>query len=300
MANDRADFAPEIRNSSWWSGDSRRAVNGHAVDVILEKQGKKEIADLSNVEAVQMGHVMQPVIGRLFQDRHKIELKDADYAITHPKHDWMRSHFDFISADGRVLVEAKNYNAGVRNQFDADANRIPDADFAQLVHECACHSIDRIFLAVLFGGSEFVTIEFNISDAQKDELIQKMSVFWAHCKTMTVPDPQTIEQTKLVYPKSTEESLVATAQIEMVVNQLRELKSNIKFLEGQQEQLEVALRNAMGDRAEIVTFAGETLVTWRSSKSSKRFSSELFKQAMPDMYEKFVIEQPGSRRFLVK
>jgi hypothetical protein len=56
----------------------------------------------------------------------------------------------------------------------------------------------------------------------------------------------------------------------------------------------------MGDKGEIVSISGDTLVTWRSAKTSKRFSSDLFKQAMPDIYEQFVIEQPGSRRFLVK
>ena len=150
--NNQQDFAPEVRNSAIWSGDSRKVANGKAVDVILEKQGKKPLPDLSHVEAVQMGHTMQPIIGRLAQDRLKIELKDADYAITHSKHDWFRSHFDFVSADGSVLVEAKNYNAAVRNNFDPDTNRVPDADYAQLVHEAACHGIQKIYLAVLFGG----------------------------------------------------------------------------------------------------------------------------------------------------
>ena len=300
MANDRADFAPGVRNSAWWSGDSRMAANGRAVDVILTKQGKRDAPDLSDVEAVQMGHVMQPVIGRLFQDKHKIELKDADYAITHPKHDWMRSHFDFISADGTVLVEAKNYSAGVRNKFDADANRIPDADLAQLIHESACHNINRIFLAVLFGGNEFVTIEFDITEGMKDDLVQRMAKLWAYCKTDTLPPAETIEQTKLVYPSSTDETIVATQNIEVAVAQLKQYKANIKALEEQSEALEVAIRNTMGDKSEIVSVSGETLVTWRSSKSSKRFSSDLFKQAMPDIYEQFVIEQPGSRRFLVK
>lgn len=300
MANDRTDFAPEVRNSAWWSGDSRRAVNGRAVDAILEKQGKKPLADLSDVEAVQMGHIMQPVIGRLFQDKHKIELKDADYAITHNKHNWLRSHFDFISADGSVLVEAKNYNSGVRSRFDADANRIPDADFAQLVHESACHNINRIFLAVLFGGNEFVTFEFQITEDMKDDLIQKMAKFWAYCKTDTLPPAETIEQTKIVYPTSTTGTVVATQNIEMAIQQLKQIKANIKAFEDQGEQIEVAVRNLMQDRDEIVSVSGETLVTWRSSKSSKRFSSDLFKQAMPDIYEQFVIEQAGSRRFLVK
>ena len=300
MANDRNDFEPGVRNSAWWSGDSRMAANGRAVDVILTKQGKREAPDLSDVEAVQMGHVMQPVIGRLFQDKHKIELKDADYALTHPKHDWMRSHFDFISADGTVLVEAKNYSAGVRNKFDADANRIPDADLAQLIHESACHSVNRIFLAVLFGGNEFVTIEFDITEGMKDDLVQRMAKLWAYCKTDTLPPAETIEQTKLVYPSSTDETIVATQNIEVAVAQLKQYKANIKALEDQSEALEVAIRNTMGDKSEIVSISGDTLVTWRSSKTSKRFSSDLFKQAMPDIYEQFVIEQPGSRRFLVK
>ena len=300
MANDRNDFEPGVRNSAWWSGDSRMAANGRAVDVILTKQGKRDAPDLSDVEAVQMGHVMQPVIGRLFQDKHKIELKDADYAITHPKHDWMRSHFDFISADGTVLVEAKNYSAGVRNKFDADANRIPDADLAQLIHESSCHNINRIFLAVLFGGNEFVTIEFDITESMKDDLVQRMAKLWAYCKTDTLPPAETIEQTKLVYPSSTDETIVATQNVEVAVAQLKQYKANIKALEDQSEALEVAIRNTMGDKSEIVSISGDTLVTWRSSKTSKRFSSDLFKQAMPDIYEQFVIEQPGSRRFLVK
>ena len=300
MANAQSDFAPEVRNSAWWSGDSRMAANGRAVDAILTKQGKREIPDLSDNEAVQMGHVMQPIIGRLFQDRHKMELKEADYALTHPTESWFRSHFDFISADGRVLVEAKNYNAGVRNKFDADTNRIPDADYAQLVHECACHGIDRIFLAVLFGGQEFVTFEFNISQAERDELVQKMAKLWAFCKTDTLPPAESIEQTKLIYPTSTEDALVATQQIEIAVAQLKQYKASIKALEDQAEAVEVAIRNAMGERGSITTYSGETLVTWRASKPSKRFSTDLFKQAMPDIYEKFIVEQPGSRRFLVK
>ena len=300
MANDRQDFAPEVRNSAWWSGDSRKAANGRAVDAILEKQGKKQIPDLSGVEAVQMGHVMQPVIGRLFQDKHKMELKDADYSLTHPKHDWFRSHFDFISADGTVLVEAKNYNAGVRNKFDADTNRIPDPDYAQLVHECACHGIDRIFLAVLFGGQEFVTFEFNIGEAQKDDLIQRMAKLWAFCKTDTLPPAETIEQTKLMYPQSSEDALIANQQLELAVAQLKQYKASIKAMEDQSEALEVAIRNAMGEKGSIMSFTGETLVTWRTSKPSMRFNTDLFKQAMPDIYQQFVVEQPGSRKFLVK
>ena len=60
MANDRNDFLPEVRNSAWWSGDSRMAANGRGNDAVLEKLGVKERPDLSEIEAVQMGHVCSP------------------------------------------------------------------------------------------------------------------------------------------------------------------------------------------------------------------------------------------------
>lgn len=298
--NDQADFTPQVRNSAIWSGDSRKVANGKMVDVILEKQGKKPLPDLSDVEAVQMGHVMQPTIGRLAQQRLGIELKDADYALTHSNHDWFRSHFDFVSSDGHTLVEAKNYNAAVRSKFDPESNRIPAADYAQLVHEAACHNVNRIFLAVLFGGQEFHTFEFNISDAEKDDLIKKMAQVWGHVKAGTTPPAETIEQTKIIYPSSSTAVVTATQQVELAIAQLRDVKNQIKHLEATEEQIEVAVRNLMGECQEIRTVDGQTLVSWKSSKGSKRFSSTLFQQAMPDIYEQFVIEQSGSRRFLLK
>ena len=80
MANDRNDFLPEVRNSAWWSGDSRMAANGRGNDAVLQKLGVMERPVLSEVEAVQMGHVMQPIIGQLAQQKLGIELKEAPLA----------------------------------------------------------------------------------------------------------------------------------------------------------------------------------------------------------------------------
>lgn len=300
MANDRDDFLPEVRNSAWWASDTRQVMNGKAVEVVMQKQGKIEPPDLSQVEAVQMGHVMQPIIGRLAQDKLKMELKDADYPLTHPDHPWLRSHFDFISADGRVLVEAKNYNINTRNKFDADTNRIPPADYAQILHEATVHRVDRVVLAVLFGGQEFQTFDFTFTDEEKENLIKEMAVYWGHVKADTLPEPQSLEATKLIYPKDNGQSMIATQAVEAAIAQLKEIKGVIKQYEEKAEQIEVALRASMQDYADILSITGETLVTWRSAKSSKRFNSDLFKQSMPGVYEEFVVEMPGSRRFLVK
>ena len=153
---------------------------------------------------------------------------------------------------------------------------------------------------MLFGGQEFCTFEFNITDAEKDDLIKKMATVWGFCQAGTLPPAETIEQTKIMYPESNSAALVATQQVEMAIAQLKDIKNQIKHLESAEENIEVQIRNLMGSAEEIRAVDGTSLVTWKSAKSSKRFSADLFKQGMPDIYEKFVIEQPGSRRFLVK
>ena len=300
MANDRADFAPEIRNGAWWSGDSRKAANGRGNEAVLEKLGLKERPNLDGVEAVRMGHVMEPVIGRLAQDKLKLELKEAPYALTHPKETWLRSHFDFISADGRTLVEAKNYNAAVRNKFDAEANIIPHADMAQIIHEATVHQVDRVVLAVLFGGQEFCTFDFTITPEQKEALIKDMARFWGAVETKTPLDPETTEQTKLIYSKDNGSTVYANAQVERAVHQLKNCKAQIKELEESEEQLLTALQGFMREGSELLGVDGKVLATWKASKASKRFQADLFRAAMPDIYDQFVMETAGSRRFLVK
>jgi len=294
------DFLPEVRNAAWWSGDSRLAANGRAADAILVKQGKKQPPDLSEVEEVQMGKVMEPTIARLFQDKHRIELKDADYVLSHKTEPWFKSHFDYLSADGRILVECKNYNAGVLSKFDEETNMVPAPDMAQLVHEAACHNVDEIYLAVLFGGQKSRTVHFTITQEMKDELVKELAKFWGIVVSNAEPQASDVESTKLIWPISSEETATATGAVEQACSVLSEYKARIKQLETEAEKVEVAIREYMGAKGSLVTVDGKTLVTWRNSKPSKKFASDLFQQAMPDVYQKFVIEMPGSRRFLLK
>ena len=300
MANDRNDFLPEVRNSAWWSGDSRMAANGRGNDAVLQKLGVMERPDLSEVEAVQMGHVMQPVIGQLASAKLGIELKEADYALTHPKETWLRSHFDFISADGQTLVEVKNYNASVRNKFDSEANIIPQADMAQLIHEAAVHNLSDIVLAVLFGGQNFEVFRFTIEEGQKEQLIKDMAKFWSSVASKQLPEPETTEQAKLIYSVSAPTSITAPQALEQMCQALQYTKDQLKKWEDEEEKLKLEIQKFMGVNSELVTLDGRVLATWKSAKGSMKFDAKLFEQSMPDLYKSYVREVAGSRRFLVK
>ena len=296
-----SDFSPETRNSAIWSGDSRKVANGKANEVILTKQGKLEIEDISHVEAVQMGHVMEPVIGRLAQQKLGVELTKIEESLTHAKHPWFKSHFDFAGKQGSktFLVEAKNYNASVRNKFDV-SGLAPAADVAQLVHEAAVFGVDLVYLAILFGGQEFVLIPFTITDEQKEDLIKQMAVIWGHAQAGTTLPPEDLEQVKLLYPTSTESIKTASASVEQACMALAQIKANIKVLEAQEEQYDTLVRGYMQDKDTLTTIDGKVLATWKSSKPSIKFDAKLFQESMPDIYKQFMREMPGSRRFLLK
>ena len=296
-----SDFSATTRNSAIWSGDSRKVANGKANEVILTKQGKIEIEDISHVEAVQMGHVMEPVIGRLAQAKLGTELVKIEESLTHAKHPWFKSHFDFAGKQGgkSFLVEAKNYNVSVRGKFDV-AGICPPADMAQLVHEAAVYGVDMVYLAILFGGQEFLLIPFNITDEQKEDLVKQMAVVWGHAQAGTTLPPEDLDQVKLLYPQGSEHAKTASASVEQACLALAQIKANIKALEAQEEQLQTLVSGYMGEASVLSTIEGQVLATWKNAKASPKFDSKLFQSAMPDIYGQFVRDIPGSRRFLLK
>lgn len=296
-----SDFSPEARNSAWWSGDSRLAANGKANEAILIKQGKMPRPDLSGIEAVQMGHVMEPVIGRLAQAKLGIELTKLEDALAHSKETWLRSHFDFVGTqDGKpILVEAKNYRAAAAQNFDAEAGVVPAADLAQCVHEAAVYGCDTVYLAVLFGGNEFQLFPLQISEEQKVEHIKQMAVYWGHVVAGTVGPAETTAQARLIYQDDGSVKQ-ATAWAEDLCARMAHIKGNIKLWEDQEEEVAVHLQRYLSQASTLLSVDGKVLATWKAAKASKRFSATLFEQAMPDIYKQFVVEQPGSRRLLLK
>jgi len=298
----RSDFSAEVRNSAWWSGDSRKAANGKAGEVVLTKLGMLPIPDLSQVEAVQMGHVMEPVIGRLAQAKLGVELNKIEDGLAHRTNPWLRSHFDFVGElDGQqILVEAKNYGAHQRNKFEPDNGIVPAADYAQCLHEATVFGVDTVYLAVLFGGQEFTLTKLTFSEQEKDEFVKRMAVYWGHVQAKNPLPPEDLEQVKALYRTDSGASRTASAALEVAVANLKAVKANIKALEQQEETLSTLIQGYMQDNSTLLSVEGEVLATWKAAKASKRFSAESFKQAMPAIYEQFVQEVPGSRRFLVK
>ena len=150
-------FAPEERQSAWWATDSRRAVSGQLLDVLLEKRGEKERADLSGIEAVQMGLFLESAIGKLWEESTGISVRDLDVAGTHSTEPWLRAHGDFWTGD-KGLLEVKNFGDHQFKKYpdmDDHWTKLPEQDIVQCIHEATVFDVPHIYFAVLFGGQRF-------------------------------------------------------------------------------------------------------------------------------------------------
>ena len=298
-----SDFDHSVRKQAWWSGDTRKAASGKANEAILQKLDMMEVPDLSDNESVQMGHVMEPVIGRLAEQKLNVQLTKVEEFRTHPKESWLRSHFDFAGVENgqTILVECKNYNAAVRSKFDAEAGVIPAADMAQLVHEAAVFGVQKVYLAVLFGGQEFFLAPFHIADSQKEDLIKQMAVYWAAVQSRTPLPPETAKEASLLFPTATPATtILADSTLEELASQLFRVNHERKQLETEEDKLKAKIQQRMQDKAALVDIAGNVLATWKNDKASMKFDSKLFQQSMPDIYKQFMREVPGPRKFLIK
>lgn len=295
------DFSQESRASAWWATDSRRAVSGHLIDVLLEKRGEKERDDLSEVEAVQMGLKMQPVIAKLFEEATGIGTQELEIAGTHKTEPWLRAHFDFQTSDGGLL-EVKNFNAALINKYSEpdEPLKLPEADYIQCLHEACVYDVDHVYFAVLFGGQRFRWWKLEFDSFQKEDFVKRAAAWWAMCVNKTLPPAETPDQARAVFRADDGMGIIANAQVEQACQQLKALKEQIKALEEREAQYTTALQNFMGNKAILETMAGDTLATWKTAKSSKKFDADLLKKAMPNIYDQFCVEKNGSRRFLLK
>jgi len=104
----------------------------------------------------------------------------------------------------------------------------------------------------------------------------------------------------MVYKLDSGKDLVATQTIEQKLAELKRIKAALKPLEAEEKKLTADVQSYMLENAQLLSTDGSVLATWKTSKPSMKFSEALFAQSMPEMHAKFIVEQPGSRRFLVK
>jgi putative phage-type endonuclease len=284
-----------------------------AVDVWMEKTGK-EIAIRDSLP-LRFGQFAEEFVASEYSLATGLSLASHDFAVVHPDYQYMHGHIDrfvlngdtpLIGEDGRItasrILECKTANPFAQSEWgEAGSDQVPLPYLVQCVWYMMLTNIDRTDLAVLFGNADFRIYEIT-RDLELEQMVVERAIgFWEDHVLKDIPPPASSESDyKTLFGKSTlSKSIEAPAQTCELIKRLNALNEHVEQYEAEISQIKQSIMGQMQD-AEILTFNGKTLATWKAPKPSLRLDAKRLTEEHPDLVHQYQVPIQNSRRLVIK
>ena len=259
----------------------------------LQKTGQAEPPNLDDAEPVQWGNVLEDPVAKEFARRLGIRLAKVNATLQHKDFPFMLGHLDRRVVGAPEIVEIKTVRG-----LDDDAPR-PDHVY-QVRHYMAVTNMLRAHIVYLVAGQTLKHYIIERDGKIEQDMIAREREFWQHVESHTPPPVMSALDARLLFEQGTEATTLADAKVMEAAARLRELRAYAKTLEGEIETCQAAIMAGMGDASTLLDAEGRTLATWKSAKPSRSFDRARFEKEQPELAERYMVERPGSRRFLLK
>jgi putative phage-type endonuclease len=256
--------------------------------------------------AMRAGHYLEDAVTLFWQDetgRQVIKSSASDLIYVHPEKDFLRVSPDRTfwipgmsrNDDNKGVLECKT------TQMVVDPEDLPQTWFCQIQYQLGVMQKEQGSIAWLQAGREFGYKDIRFVPDFFEWIIDEAEKFWfVNVQGMVEPSLTTSEDVLIKYASHFNgKSVEAPEGLVYSLTQLRDVKDQIKDLEAQKDSIEEQTKMYMMD-AEALVYSGQTLATWKSAKGSEKFDAKSFEKEHPDLYSKFLVSTPGSRRFLLK
>ena len=280
------------------------------------------LADDSETEAMFFGTHLEPAIASAFAERTGWGLVDLKVTQRHPELDWMLASPDRLIAPssepptpkvGSGLLELKNVSAYKADEWTAAE---PDADgilrggeapamyLAQVQHQHAVLGTTWGYLCALLGGNKLCIVEVPRDEEFVSMLVAAEEEFWtSYVQTRTPPpidgaEPTTEALVRMFSESDPEAEVELDEAIARAAADYRRASEAVKAAEARKAEAGNRLREFLGE-AEVGTYRGTKLVSWKPPKPSKRVDLDALRADFPEVAEKVTKEVPGDRRLLV-
>ena len=203
-----------------------------------------------------------------------------------------------VGADSPGILECKTTSSWMVKLW---GDGVPLHYYAQIQHQLNVCGYKWGYIAVLVDGWDFKYYPIKHDHDYCKYAENLLKEFWNdNVLQQTPPDPISAKETLQQFPKSLIGTQIkATETIRKNWDDLVNVRSNKKSWSDKEEHLKEVLQIYMKD-SEALMDGSDILATWKSDKDGFKFDESSFKKAHPDLHKKFLIDTPGSRRFLVK
>ena len=300
----------EITHDAWLAarlkgigGSDAAAVCGlsrysSALDVWLQKTGRKPATP--DNEAMAWGRLLEPVVRAEFARRTGLTVKECPYILQSRENPFMLANVDgiVVEKDGtKSVLEIKTTGSFTTAKDIEDG--LPVEWFCQVQHYMTVTGLPKAYVVVLIGGNK---LQWQVVE-RDEETIQTIVAlehhFWNEYVLKDVPPPvdaNSGDALALLYPTSTEASVVLPTEADELVAQYLEIKKAEDELKAAKAETENKLKALLKEAESGIAPNGYT-VAWKSYSQSRLDSTKL-KAAHADIVNQFTTTVNG-RKFSV-
>jgi len=282
------------------------------VDVWMEKTGK-EVAARDSLP-LRFGQFAESFVASEYALATGLALATHDAAVVHPEYSYMHGHIDrfvlsgdlpLICSDGQInasrILECKTANPFAQSVWgEAGSDQVPLPYLVQCIWYMAITGIEQADLAVLMGNADFRIYEIHRDLELEEMVIDRARVFWEeHVLKDIPPAAQRESDLKILFPRSTPKAVEAKKETCELIAKMKDIQAKVESYEQEISQIKQQVMAEMQD-AEVLTYGGQVLATWKTPKPSTRLDTKKLTEEHPELIAPYQIQVPNSRRFVVK
>jgi putative phage-type endonuclease len=231
-----------------------------------EKTGLVAQPDLSEVERVQMGILLEDVVAKramvkygwkLRKINNRIEARGIPYPAA--------AQIDRLLVGQDENVEIKTTDASMAPEWGVeDTAEIPPAYYAQIQHGLMCTSRKVSWAVVLIGGNKVRRYRIERDNEFIRNLQAAEESFWRSVLERIPPEPLTIEEAGQVWRNAPAAPVFGTPANAAQVAEYMVLNDEIRMLETRQESVRLEIEAVMRDIGDSLVVQGKTVATWKA------------------------------------
>lgn len=300
----------DVRKQGIGSSDAAAALGlspyKSQLELWMEKTGKdfdlKQPDPDDTTEPVFWGNILEPIVAASYTKQTGRKVRKVNAVLQHPEHEFMLANLDreVLGQKDVQILECKTAGQwGARHWQDG----VPQYVELQVQHQLAVTGKQAADVAVLICGQKLEVYRVNRDDALIAKLIELEARFWHYVQTDTPPPADGSQSSAMalraLYPQDNgiELDLSQDTKISNVFSDLLEVRSLSDKYKALEESYRQQLQEVMGD-ATFAKFENGS-VSWKKSKDGVSFDSKKFLSEQPDLYQHYLTERKGTRRFLV-
>lgn len=256
-----------------------------AFEVYLEKTAQKRPDDLSGIERVRWGTILEEIVAREYAERTGRSLRRVNRLIRSKSYPFMAAHIDRNVLNERGILECKT--AGVMQAKywgEEGTDQIPDHYLPQVMHYLYVTEADWCDVAVLIGGNDF-----RIYRIEKDEeyfafLVEAELEFWARVVELVPPAVGNAAEAKMAWPRTKVGTVAADDEAYRAWKQLADVTRDVAVLEERSDELKAVMMAQMKDIGDTLVYDGKTLATWKEQKGRTSVDQKKLEKEFPEVY----------------